>query len=244
MGKRALSPTVKYHLYEKGWAVVNVSRRRELELARDALRLKARELTEKPGLELEEFHDYVPDEATYARWYQELATFFRKEKLGHRVIEEEREFFQELLGPDLNIQSSPKLIIARPGQPRDNIDFHRDTLKGHTPYELTVSVAFVDIPDASALSVLSGSHKQADGKSTSGAEAVSLSFGQILVFSQALVHGSQVNVGECTRWTSDTAVVNSWIPLRPELEQNYYQRWCRSVVSELGEDFYGKNSRD
>ncbi len=269
MGKGTISATLKYQLYEKGWAVVSLSRRNELDGVREALRAKIRELTNRTDLELEDYHSCVEDDVTHTQWHFELTQFFRENKLGQRVIESECEFFQSLLGPDLNIQSSPYLRITRPGLSQDNIDFHRDTLYGHTPYELSVSVAYVDIPAASALSVLSGSHVSPDKdypttqflhpevekgsiknqlgflyapkrfrpEQLIGAEPVPLQTGQILIFSQALIHGSQVNRGVKTRWTSDTRVVNSWVPLRSELKSGYYERWSRSVVSEFGKAY-------
>jgi len=229
MGKGALSASSKHSLVEKGWAVIGAKDRKALDEVRAALTRKARDLTGQPKLELEDFHYYAKDEPHFVRWVKELTHFFQSEKWDHRVIESERELFQKLLGPDLDIQAKSALWIARPGFPKDNIAFRRDTIHGHQPQELSVLVPYGNIPEASAISVISGSHLSEVKPSFDNAEAIPLKLGEILVFSQALLYGSQANVGEHTRWTSDTRIVSSGIAKRPDREEGFYVDWCRSA---------------
>ena len=236
MGKRVSSASLKHRLVDRGWAVVGVKDRKALETVRDALKKKARDLTGQPSVELEDFHHYVKDDATFERWVAELNRFFQTEKWGHRVIEAERDFFQGLLGPDLNVQAISELSIARPGCPKDNIAFRRDTKHGHLPHEISVLIPYVDVAEASAISVVSESHVRPEASELQGAEPVSMKFGEILLFSQALLYGSQANVGENTRWTSGSRVVNSGVAVSPDEPRGYYQNFCRSDDPPLREE--------
>lgn len=75
-----------------------------------------------------------------------------------QFIQTRLDTFQGLLGPDLMIQKYPYLRIARPGKPQDNIGFHRDTLYGSSPHELSVLIPLTDMKGGAAFHVLPGSH--------------------------------------------------------------------------------------
>src|SRR5438132_8166557 len=66
------------------------------------------------------------------------------------------------MGPDLDVQSAPYLRIVRPAKAQDNIGYHRDTVYGGSPYELSVFVPFVELAAGAALSVEPGSHLKAE----------------------------------------------------------------------------------
>lgn len=70
---------------------------------------------------------------------------------------------KELIGMNIMVQSRPYFRLARPNKPQDNIGYHRDTSYGQSAYELNVHIPFVDLDEASALRVISGSHRMTDG---------------------------------------------------------------------------------
>ncbi len=70
--------------------------------------------------------------------------------------------FREILGPDIVRQENPFLRIARPEKQQDNIGFHKDSFYGGTAYELSFFVPFVDLGPGNTMSVISGSHIEAE----------------------------------------------------------------------------------
>lgn len=255
----------KRHLLDEGWAILSA---RHTESIFEVKRILENQLKSHTGLRdinLENYGEWELSEEQHLLCHSHMTQFFRSHKLGRRVIEANLSLFVELIGPDINVQQNPYLRIARPGILGDNLDFHRDTFYGHTPYELSVLVPYVELSQENSLSMLSGSHIQPDREFpftqvksadiekgslknqlgflyapkllhphvTEGIKPVSLQLGDILVFSQATIHGSRVNLSRITRWTSDTRIVNAFVPLKPELKPGYYEPLARSVVSQF-----------
>ena len=67
---------------------------------------------------------------------------------------------ESLMGPDIEVQSSPHLRIARPGKKQDNIGFHSDIDYGNTSYEMSCIIALTQTDEAGALMILPTSHAQ------------------------------------------------------------------------------------
>lgn len=233
-------------------------------------------MTGESSLTLERYGEWAKDDETHVACHHHMTEFFRARRFGREVLEPQLAFFEELLGPDLNIQRMPYLRITRPGQRSDNLDFHRDTAYGHTPFELSVLVPYVDVPEESSLSLLSGSHVRAEKEFpmtqtvspdvtkgsiknqlgflyapkcispelTAEATPVALKVGEVLIFSQATIHGSRINAGATTRWTSDTRIVNALVSLRPELKTGYYEPLRRSAVTEFAERYYSAQAEE
>ena len=60
------------------------------------------------------------------------------------------------------MQNRPYLRAIRPGRTQDAAPIHRDTYYGASAYEVSVFVPFTDVTDASAMRVISGSHRAPD----------------------------------------------------------------------------------
>lgn len=60
---------------------------------------------------------------------------------------------------------------------------------------------------------------------------VPLKQGQALVFMLSLVHGSEENRGETTRWSSDIRIKCAHAQLNPDMKEGYYVPLSESVVS-------------
>lgn len=148
----------KSHLKHYGWMVAKLPNPEPIYQTRTALIEELHRLTGQEMATLEGYHELVTDDKVHTQWQIELTQFFRTERFGPTIIRENVEFFTDLLGPDLNVQSNPYLRITRPGKPQDNIGYHRDTFYGGSPFELSVLVPYVDVSRESALSILSGSH--------------------------------------------------------------------------------------
>lgn len=145
------------HFRENGWFILDLIDPSSVYRTRAFLTEKLSELLGRP-CPLEDYHLHAENDTVHTQLQIQMTEFFRKEKWGPQIIRDQLPFFQKLLGPDLFVQADPYLRMTRPQKPQDNIGYHRDTFYGGSPYELSVLIPFVDVPKASALKVLSGSH--------------------------------------------------------------------------------------
>ncbi|MCS6814502.1 MAG: phytanoyl-CoA dioxygenase family protein [Cyanobacteria bacterium] len=151
-------PRLEAQFRAEGWFVVQAPNPEPIYAARTALLNELRRLTGQPTITLETYHQVIEDDRYHTDLQIQLTNFFRTQRFGPQIIAAQLDFFQALLGRDLNVQSSPYLRITRPHKPQDNIGYHRDTFYGGSPFELSVLIPYVDVSAASALSVLPGSH--------------------------------------------------------------------------------------
>lgn len=76
-------------------------------------------------------------------------------------------------------------------------------------------------------------------------EAIPLKVGQALVFSLSTVHGSRINTGPISRWSSDIRVMHAMAPVDLSARPTYYQKLNESVVTQAAKRyFYGNQTRD
>ncbi len=255
---------------KQGWVVVKLPRPDAAVQVRAALLGKLREISGVPDITLERYHEIAEDDELHSQYQIELTEFFRANHFAREVLAAQQAFFRPFLGPDLLVQVSPYLRIARPGKPQDNIGYHRDTFYGASAYELSVWVPYVDLPAESSMSLLAGSHVrpesdfpvtqiQSDGVTRGSAkhkmgfpyapkvmdpaplthlEPVPVLFGEALVLSLAAVHGSTLNSGSTSRWSTDIRVVNALAPIDFGTREGYYEPLSTSVVSEQAELYY------
>ena len=70
---------------------------------------------------------------------------------------------------------------------------------------------------------------------------IPLKLGQALMFSLSTVHGSVVNTGRFTRWSSDIRVVNALAPVDLSARPTYYETLCLSPVTESARKYLEVN---
>jgi len=76
-------------------------------------------------------------------------------------------------------------------------------------------------------------------------EPIPLKVGQALVFSLSTVHGSRLNKGPVSRWSSDVRVMHAMAPVDLSARPEYYQPLNESVVTQAAKQyFYGKERRE
>jgi hypothetical protein len=145
-----------------GWFRFDLCGREHLqEIRRDLLALLRTEYPSLPSLEA--YHRFVLDDDEHFRVQEMLFDHYVRRGLGPAIVESNVDVFRGLIGSDLDVQAQPYLRIARPGKPQDNVNVHRDTHYGGTPYELSVHIPFTDCGLLGSLGVISGSHVEADG---------------------------------------------------------------------------------
>jgi hypothetical protein len=75
-------------------------------------------------------------------------------------------------------------------------------------------------------------------------QAIPLKVGQALVFSLSTVHGSLVNKGNITRWSSDMRVMHALAPVDLSARPDYYKPLSYSVVTEAAKKYFYANEKE
>jgi hypothetical protein len=141
-----------------GYAVLPLDGTVALDEARDALVDALCRVLGRADAALDTYHDHALDPRVHETVLETLTDELRKGGHARRIVESQLALFTRLIGPDLCVQRQPYLRIARPGVEADNVDYHRDTHYGRSPFEVSVWIPFVDVPPEMALRVLPGSH--------------------------------------------------------------------------------------
>ncbi|MFQ5451076.1 MAG: phytanoyl-CoA dioxygenase family protein [Nitrospinaceae bacterium] len=117
---------------------------------------------------LETYHQFVGgDDEKHIKFQYELSQIFWEGQWHLEIFKKNRPFFEELAGPDLDVQVKPHFRLARPDKPQDNIGFHRDIEYGSTAYEISCFFALTDIVPEGALQLVPRSHTLSNVKLTS-----------------------------------------------------------------------------
>ena len=143
---------------QNGYAVIDLLYPQRVFEIRQALLRKLREATGNPEITLEKYHEHGISDEMHTEIQIALTEFIRSDDLIQRVVLDNKALFEQLIGPDMNIQAQPYLRITRPGKSKDNIGYHRDTFYGGSPYEISVVIPFVGLDTGNALRVQPKSH--------------------------------------------------------------------------------------
>ena len=108
--------------------------------------------------DLKDYHRLVQSDDRHIDIHFEMLMFLHETELHLEVLAENRTVFESLLGPDIAVQASPHLRIARPEKPQDNIGFHSDIDYGNTSYEMNCVIALNKLDKEGALKLLPASH--------------------------------------------------------------------------------------
>ena len=144
-----------------GWVTFDLAGRELVEKARRELLSELRRAFRQLA-DLESYHRQVTADDEHIAIQKRLFDWFVASGLGPEIIAEISTSSLSWSGADLHVQARPYLRIARPEKPQDNVNVHRDTHYGGTPYELSVHMPFTDCGLDGSLGVISGSHLEAD----------------------------------------------------------------------------------
>ena len=149
-----------------GWLAVDLAPS-SARIVQQVHKLFLKRLAEKWGIKLarlEDYHKEVTDDDLHTRIQTDFTELFQARGYGRQIVAGSLDGFRKILGSDLHVQKYPYVRIARPGLAQDNIGIHRDTHYGCSPYEVSVSIPFTDVPAKGALGVLTGSHTIAESE--------------------------------------------------------------------------------
>jgi hypothetical protein len=143
---------------EKGWFRIALPRPGPVHEVRQLLLDRLRTRWTPEIRRIEDYHLFVEDDTRHIDIQNDLAELYWSVAAGPRIVEQNREFLIQLIGPDLHVSKYPYLRIARPLKQQDNVGYHRDTYYGSSAFEVSVHVPFVDLDAAGTLGMISGSH--------------------------------------------------------------------------------------
>lgn len=153
---------LKADFLENGWIVIDLPDRSPLDQASEALLQALHRIIGNTELDFATYHEHITGDDRHVAVQAELTEIYREGGHAKRIITAQLGLLQEFIGPDICIQRCPYLRIARPNANQDNIDFHRDTQYGGSPYELSFLIPFLDLDEDSSIRVISGSHIAAE----------------------------------------------------------------------------------
>lgn len=149
-------------ILQKGWSIVDLKGN---DIISDIQKLLLKRLNEKWSrtlVNLIEYHDHISDKL-HTDVQIDLSGYLNSSDLVRKLVGSNLSFIQTLCGIDVHVQNVPYLRIARPGERKDNIGFHRDTYYGCSPFEISMHIPLVELPKQAAIGVISGSHIAAEG---------------------------------------------------------------------------------
>lgn len=141
----------------EGYVLLSLSDQKIVEFLRKRLESK---LSERLGrkIDLPDYHQFVQDDELHTDIQLEMLEFLHETELHLDVLTKNISVIKLLMGPDVEVQVSPHLRIARPGKPQDNIGFHSDIDYGNTSYEMSCVIALNKLDESGALKILPASH--------------------------------------------------------------------------------------
>lgn len=149
---------------ENGYCVLEFDRRSVLRV-QGALLEAARQflgVSDLPNLE-SCHHVLGADPQAHTNLQTHVTEALRRERWHIDILRTNVSRLAEIVGPDIDVEISPYLRLVRPHRVEDNIGFHRDTVYGASPYELSVFVPFVDLDERATIRIEPGSHLKAEG---------------------------------------------------------------------------------
>ena len=153
-----------------------------------------------------------------------------------------------LLGNDILVQKNCNLVLQMPNDPNPS-EIHRDA-PANSCYELVVWVPLVDCFNTKAMYILNHQDTKAVYNSFTGTEdwstfekqALSLSqrpavnFGQALMFSTAVLHGSEINQEQETRVSLNIRFKNIFSPAGLKNQYQFFKQLTISDFTKIGAD--------
>lgn len=113
---------------------------------------------------LETYHKFVLDDEAHTKIHYELSQLFWAGQWHLEIFKKNKTIFDEIVGPDLDVQAKPHFRLARPQKSQDNIGFHRDIEYGATAYEVSCLFSLTKLNTLGSIQLVPGSHSLEDVK--------------------------------------------------------------------------------
>lgn len=156
-------------------------------------------------------------------------------------------FMTNLLGQDIASQRNPNIVFQYPKSERFS-ELHADA-PANSPYELVVWVPLVDCYETKSFYIVDVEQslkllkvlkegkfecwEDMKDKVKMSAKNLTISYGQVLVFWSGLLHGSQINETNESRWSLNTRFKNLFAPCGLKDPFSFYKVLKTSPLTRL-----------
>jgi sporadic carbohydrate cluster 2OG-Fe(II) oxygenase len=179
----------------------------------------------------------------------------KKINIGELLFKSFEDVILNLLGPDILIQKNCNVVIQRPNDPNPS-ELHRDA-PGNSPYEIVLWIPLVDCYKTKAMYVVdyettqklyedlekSNDWKLFEKLSIEKSNEISVKFGEALFFSTAILHGSNINKEEETRFSLNIRFKNIFSPSGLKNQLQFFKKLTVSDLVTIGSSLELKKAR-
>ncbi|KIL97722.1 hypothetical protein CCC_00783 [Paramagnetospirillum magnetotacticum MS-1] len=156
-----------------------------------------------------------------------------------------------LVGSELAMQRRLNLSIQLPGDASSLLPLHSDVWSGDSPYEVVVWLPLVDCRATKSMFIASPeanirwAPRLAEFRSTeelfqaarTDLSFLDISYGQVLVFNQTLMHGNRVNAEAETRWSMNCRFKGVFTPYADKRIGEFFEPITLRPASRVGLEY-------
>ncbi len=164
-----------------------------------------------------------------------------------------RDILYTLVGNELSMQNRINLSIQLPKDDSSLLPMHSDIWSGDSPFEVVVWIPLVDCYKTKTMYILPPKHynkveknfKKIGQKSSNEifnkikkyVEWIDISYGEILIFNQALPHGNVINEENETRWSMNCRFKSIFSPYGDKKIGEFFEPITLRAASEIGMNY-------
>lgn len=175
--------------------------------------------------------------------------------VGQLIFDSFKDTVFNLLGPDILIQKKCNLVIQKPNDPNPS-ELHRDA-PTNSPYEIVLWLPLVDCYKTKSMYVVDykstkklyedlDTHKDwelFEKDSIQNATELPVKFGEALFFSTAILHGSNINKENETRFSLNIRFKNIFSPSGLKNQLQFFKKLNISKLVKIGSSIELKKTK-
>jgi len=164
-----------------------------------------------------------------------------------------RTLIERLVGNELCMQRRINLSIQMPNDESSLLPVHADVWDGDSPFEVVLWVPLVDCFDTKAMYLMppaknrdaqnslskfnDGSAEEIFNAIADDVNFIKISFGEVMVFSQTLMHGNRVNQVPETRWSMNCRFKSVMSPFADKKLGEFFEPITLRAATRMGLDY-------
>ncbi len=211
--------------------------------------------------------DYPNDESEFLNSFHNLIDIFKLNEIRLSVFNNlnktswfkdiyfslAEHYIKELVGDELVIQKRVNLSIQLPNDESSLLPVHADVWNGDSPFEIVVWIPLVDCFDTKSMFILplkeekylsskintfkSKSSEELFKKIENDLKWVNIKFGDVLLFSQNLMHGNRINLEDETRWSFNCRFKSLFSPYSAKKLGEFFEPLNIKPVTKMGMNY-------
>lgn len=223
----------------------------------EAARLAAEHLGEAaprdPGVWLDSLHDRIDVAGLNSMRLAVIEGLNRNDWLARTYYEQARRALDTLVGNEVSMQRRINLSIQLPGDESSLLPVHADVWSGDSPYEIVLWIPLVDCFSTKSMFILEREKEEpvharlAEFRTvgTAGLQReigpqltwLDVPYGHVLLFSQNLMHGNEINRETTTRWSMNCRFKSVFTPYADKKLGEFFVPVTLRAASRLGLDY-------